>query len=132
MSHPGQSQPTAPRLRVAYPQVLVADVRRAAAYYETLGFATAYVYGEPPFYALVTRDDVGLNLRFVQEPVIDRREDDVLSANIVVDGVEALFLELAARGIEFAHKLREQPWGASDFIVRDPDGNLICFASPPK
>jgi catechol 2,3-dioxygenase-like lactoylglutathione lyase family enzyme len=133
MSHPeNATSGVTPRLRVAYPQLFVADVRRATAYYESLGFATAYVYGEPPFYALVTRDDVGLNLRFVHAPVVDRREDAVLSANIVVDNVKALFLELLDRGVDFVQRLQEQPWGASDFIARDPDGNLLCFASPPR
>ncbi len=28
----------------------------------------------------------------------------------------------------FAQTLKEQPWGATDFLVRDPDGNLLCFA----
>jgi hypothetical protein len=133
MSHSHENAPeVTPRLRIAYPQLFVADVRRAAAYYESIGFAIAYVYGEPPFYALVTRDDVGLNLRFVHAPVVDRREDAVLSANIVVDNVKALFVELVDRNVDFAQRLQEQPWGASDFVVRDPDGNLLCFASPPR
>ncbi|HEX4449822.1 MAG TPA: VOC family protein [Kofleriaceae bacterium] len=75
-------------------------------------------------------NDVGLNLRFVHAPVIDRSDDAVLSANIVVDNVKALFVEMLDRGVELAQRLAEQPWGASDFIVRDPDGNLLCCASP--
>ena len=132
MSHSENAPEATPRLRIAYPQVFVADIRRAVAYYETLGFAAAYVYGEPPFYALITRDAVGLNLRFVHPPVLDRSEDAVLSANIVVDNVKALFVELLDRGADFAQRLLEQPWGASDLIVRDPDGNLLCFAGPPR
>jgi uncharacterized glyoxalase superfamily protein PhnB len=119
-----------PHLRIAFPQLFVANVQRAAEYYQRLGFAIAYLYGSPPFYALVTRDGVGLNLRHVDAPPIDRAERDLLSATIVVDGVKALFLELRDRGAELAQSLEEQPWGATDFIVRDPDGNLICFASP--
>jgi uncharacterized glyoxalase superfamily protein PhnB len=26
--------------------------------------------------------------------------------------------------------LKKQPWGARNFIILDPDGNLILFASP--
>ncbi len=124
----------APRLRIAYPQVLVADVRRAAGFYEqNLGFSIAYLYGEPPFYGLVTRDGVGVNLRFVSSSLFDqakRERESVLSANIVVESVKALFLEFQKRGVEFAQPLKQQPWGATDFIVRDLDGNLLCFASP--
>jgi catechol 2,3-dioxygenase-like lactoylglutathione lyase family enzyme len=130
-----------PRLRIAYPQLFVADVQRAADFYEQkLGFSIAYLHGEPPFYGLVTLDGVGLNLRHVSSPLIDptaRDQESLLSANIVVEGVETLFLELQQRGVDFAQPLKEQPWGATDFIVRDLDGNLLCFASavdhpPPK
>jgi len=31
--------------------------------------------------------------------------------------------------VDFAQTLRNEPWGARTFIVRDPDGNLILFAS---
>jgi len=27
-----------------------------------------------------------------------------------------------------AQRLKKQPWGAADFIVRGPDGNLVHFA----
>jgi catechol 2,3-dioxygenase-like lactoylglutathione lyase family enzyme len=121
------------RLRIAYPQLFVADVQRAAEFYEQkLGFSIAYLYGTPPFYGLVTLDDVGLNLRCVVPPPIDaalRARESLLSANIVVEDVKALFLELQKRGVDFAQALKQQPWGATDFIVRDPDGNLLCFAS---
>lgn len=138
---PVQSPPATPRLRVAYPQLFVADVERAAEFYQQkLGFSIAYVYGAPPFYGLVTRDGVGLNLRHVAAPAIEpglRERASLLGANIVVDGVKALFLDLQKRGVDFAQTLKEQPWGASDFIVRDLDGNLVCFASavddpPPR
>src|SRR5436190_8412755 len=137
MSSPDKPTPheTRPRLRIAYPQLLVADVQRAADYYQTLGFTIEYLYGAPPFYGLVARDGVGLNLRFIHTPPIDRavREGErVLAANIVVDGVKALFLELRDRGAELEQPLKEQPWGATDFILRDPDGNLLCFASPAE
>jgi catechol 2,3-dioxygenase-like lactoylglutathione lyase family enzyme len=134
MSNPTKptSQEPVPRLRIAFPQLFVADVERAAHYYERLGFIIEYLYGAPPFYGLIARDGVGLNLRCVSAPPIDRSvpERDLLNANVVVDGVKALFLELRDRGAEFAQSLKEQPWGATDFVLRDPDGNLICFASP--
>ena len=122
----------APRLLGAYPQALVADVARAADFYrDTLGFCVVYLYGEPPFYGLVERGDARINLRHVHAPARHRPldEPDVLTANIPVREIKALFLELRARGVDLAQTLKEQPWGASDFIVRDPDGNLLCFAS---
>jgi hypothetical protein len=32
--------------------------------------------------------------------------------------------------VEFHQTLKQRPWGARNFIVRDPDGNLLLFASP--
>jgi uncharacterized glyoxalase superfamily protein PhnB len=43
--------------------------------------------------------------------------------------VHALFEEFKARNVEFAQKLTKQAWGGTDFHVRDPDGNVICFAT---
>jgi catechol 2,3-dioxygenase-like lactoylglutathione lyase family enzyme len=125
-------QKDAPRLLSAYPQALVADVTRAAEFYrDKLGFNVVYLYGAPPFYGLVERDGARINLRHVDAPARHRPDgdEDVLTANIPVEGAKALFLELQARGVAFAQTLKEQPWGASDFLVRDPDGNLLCFAS---
>jgi catechol 2,3-dioxygenase-like lactoylglutathione lyase family enzyme len=122
----------APHLVAAYPQALVADVKCAAEFYrEKLGFHLVYLFGEPPFYALVERGGARINLRHVDAPARYRPEGDpdVLTANIPVQGIKGLYVELRSRGVDFAQTLKEQPWGASDFLVRDPDGNLLCFAS---
>lgn len=136
-SNPAQETPTT-RLLAAYPQILVSDMRRAVAFYTgTLGFRVTYLYGEPPFYGLVERDGAALNLRHVDDPKRYQapESEQVLAANIPTEGTKALFLDLDRRGADFAHRLKEQPWGTQDFIVRDPDGNLLCFAeaaSPPS
>jgi hypothetical protein len=28
-------------------------------------------------------------------------------------------------------RLQAKPWGADEFVIRDPDGNLIVFGSSP-
>lgn len=119
------------RLLAAYPQILTADMRRAVDFYAgMLGFHVVYLYGEPPFYGLVVRDGAGLNLRHVDDPKRHQapEAESVLAANIPLHGVKELFLDLEGRGADFAQRLKEQPWGTQDFIVRDPDGNLLCFA----
>ncbi|WP_348640979.1 VOC family protein [Mesorhizobium sp. B2-5-13] len=52
-----------------------------------------------------------------------------MSATIVVDAIKPLFLEYQAVGVRFHQTLRTEPWGSRTFIVGDPDGNLIAFAS---
>jgi len=116
----------------AEPQLFVRDMAVACAFYtRKLGFAVAFSYGEPPFYAQVFRDSARLNLRLVEDPVIDpvRRDiESLLAASIALDDAEPLFLEYEAAGVEFVQPLTSEPWGARTFIVRDPDGNLVLFA----
>ncbi len=119
-----------PQLLGAHPQLFVSDVAASCRFFVAkLGFEVVFTYGEPPFYALVQRDSACLNLRFVHAPVLNREsERDLLSASIPVNNVKALYLEYQSTGAPLHQPLKKQPWGAEDFIVRDPDGNLIHFA----
>lgn len=117
----------------AEPQLFVADIELACRFYsEKLGFEIAFQYGEPPFYAQVVRDGGRLNLRKVRGPVFDPgfrdREQDALSATFTLYDAEPLFREFQDAGATFHQVLKSEPWGASTFIVQDPDGNLIAFA----
>jgi catechol 2,3-dioxygenase-like lactoylglutathione lyase family enzyme len=123
----------APVLKAALPVVFVSNVQTSAAFFrDKLGFSIDFLHGDPPFYASVSRGGARLHLRFVHEPVITpevrEREDALLSAFLDVDNIEALFAEYKAAGVDFAHPLREEPWGRSAFTVLDPDGNYVCFA----
>ena len=120
-------------LNAAEPQLFVADLAASLAYYtQKLCFSVAFSYGDPPFYAQVERDAAKLNLRVVHGPALNaelREREQMLSASITLDHADVLFREYQARGVDFAQPLRDEPWGARTFIVRDPDGNLILFAS---
>jgi catechol 2,3-dioxygenase-like lactoylglutathione lyase family enzyme len=124
--------PPKPTLLFAEPQLFVTDVGAACAFYTSkLGFAVAFSYGEPAFYAQVLRDGARLNLRHLDEPPIRpelQEKERLLSATIAVDDVKALFLEFQATGATFEQTLKTEPWGARTFVVRDPDGNLVLFA----
>jgi catechol 2,3-dioxygenase-like lactoylglutathione lyase family enzyme len=118
-------------------ELFVSDITRSCEFFtQKLGFSIVFVYGEPPFYAQVRRDQGLLNLKCVDYPVIDpqiRDRESLLSADMAVDtreDIENLFLELQARGATFFQTLRKEPWGAMTFIVKDPDGNLLLFAGP--
>lgn len=116
----------------AQPQLTVSDIAASVEFYtRSLGFAVAFTYGEPPFYAQVFRDRARLNLRHLDMPAIDtviRDREQLLSATITLEDAEPLFLEYQAAGVTFAQSLRTEPWGARTFIVRDPNGNLVLFA----
>lgn len=117
----------------AEPQLFTQDLTRSRAFYSgQLGFSEAFAYGEPPFYLQVTRDEARLNIRQVHGPVLALgfrdHEPDALAATLVLDDAGALYREFQARGVQFHKTLRTEPWGAHTFVVRDPDGNLLCFA----
>jgi uncharacterized glyoxalase superfamily protein PhnB len=118
-------------------QLFVADIKASCDFYtDKLGFTVAFVYGDPPNFGQVARDHARLNLRMIDEPVFvgDIRErEQLLSASLTLataDDIEQLFLSYQAAGVRFGQTLKKEPWGASTFIVIDPDGNLILFASP--
>lgn len=119
-----------PQLLGAHPQLFVSDVEASCRFFVAkLGFTVAFQYGKPIFYALVQRDSACLNLRYVHVPVLNREADiDLLSASIPVENVKALYSEYLSVEVPMAQRLKKQPWGAQDFIVRDPDGNLVHFA----
>ena len=126
-----------PVLIAAEPQLFVADIKASCDFFtQRLGFAIVFVYGEPPFYAQVRRDGARLNLRCVDTPVVDgalREREDLLSASMTVataDEIKQLFLEFQSAAVLFHKTLRTEPWGAQNFIVKDPDGNLLLFAGP--
>lgn len=132
-SEPKIERATAPEILAVQPQVFVTDLDRAIAFYrDRLGFSVAFTYGEPPFYGQVARDGAALNLRHVDRSPWDAamgRAEDLLAATFVVANAKALFLAYKDAGVPFHQAYREQPWKAHDFIVADPDGNLIHFAS---
>jgi catechol 2,3-dioxygenase-like lactoylglutathione lyase family enzyme len=126
-------------ITTAEPQLFVADIKTSCDFFTgKLGFSIAFTYGEPPFYAQVMRDGARLNLRCVDRPVIDsemREREELLSAALTVQTpgeIESLFGEFQTAGVTIFQPLRDEPWGAKDFIVRDIDGNLLLFAGPAK
>ena len=110
----------------------VTNVQASATFFrDKLGFAIDFLHGNPPFYGSVSRGGACLHLRFVHEPVFKdgiREKEQLLSAFLDVDNITGLFAEFKAAGAGFVQPLRKEPWGASAFIVLDPDGNRICFA----
>ena len=81
----------------AQPQAFVTDMNRAIEFYrDVLGFELAFAHGDPPFYALVIRDQARINLRHVDERpfAVDTRDEDLLTASIHVDDPSTLFDEL--------------------------------------
>ena len=137
MPEPANQTHSKPVITATAAQLFASDIQASCDFFtQKLGFSTVFVYREQPFYAQVRRDKGLLNLKHVDRPVIDpqlRDRESLLSADMTVDTyaeIEQLFREFQASGVEFFQALRKEPWGASTFIVKDPDGNLLLFAGP--
>jgi len=128
------SRPPALRLTRALPVIFVANVTSSAEFFtRTLGFSIDFLHGKPPFYGSVSRDGACVHLKFVHEPVLTvgpQDRDGLIVAFIEVENVKALYAEYVAAGAVFDQKLKQQAWGGRDFVVRDPDGNGLCFVGP--
>jgi catechol 2,3-dioxygenase-like lactoylglutathione lyase family enzyme len=120
-------------LKSVAPILFVRNVTASAAFFrDRLGFAIDFLYGEPPFYGSVSRDEACLHLRFVGRPNftdLAAREVDLILATIEVTDVQRLFEEFEGRGVPFAQRPARQSWGGTNFHVRDPDGNVISFVT---
>jgi catechol 2,3-dioxygenase-like lactoylglutathione lyase family enzyme len=142
-SSSSKSAPSKATIVGAEPQLFVTDIKRSCEFFrETLGFTLVFTYGKPPYYAHVRRDAAHLNLRRVERrnvegPVIGsiREREELLSVSMTVATayeIKRLFLEFQSAGVAFHQTLKKQPWGARNFIVKDPDGNLLLFAGPAR
>jgi uncharacterized glyoxalase superfamily protein PhnB len=129
--------PSKPTIVAAEPQLFVTDIKRSCDFFcEQLGFTLVFSYGKPPYYAQVSRDAAHLNLRCVEQTLIEsavRNREELLSASMTLataDEIKLLFLEFQSAGVAFHQTLKKHPWGARNFVVKDPDGNLLLFAAP--
>lgn len=120
-------------LKSVVPILFVRDVSASAAFFQKkLGFEIDFLSGSPPFYGSVSRGEVCLHLRCVHAPnfaELAAREVSLILATIEVSDLQGLFEELKGRGVEFPQTPTRQPWGGTDFKIRDPDGNVISFVT---
>ncbi len=127
-----------PRLTSFAPQLLVADLARAMAFYRALGFA----FGEPwdGFYAIGARDGLELHLKQVPSHELaayaaareHRRAHAHLDAAAGVDGIEAFHARCVASGATVRRPLAPTAWGTLDFYLEDPDGHVLAFGGRPR
>jgi catechol 2,3-dioxygenase-like lactoylglutathione lyase family enzyme len=136
-SSSSKSAPSKATIVSAEPHLFVTDINRSCEFFrEKLGFTLVFSYGKPPYYAQVGRDAARLNLRCVERPVIEsavRDREELLSVSMTVataDEIKLLFLEFQSASVAFHQTLKKQPWGAKNFVLKDPDGNLLLFAGP--
>jgi catechol 2,3-dioxygenase-like lactoylglutathione lyase family enzyme len=120
-----------PRLLRSAPYLPVADVVESAAYYrDVFGFATEYIGGDPPLFAMCTRDGFAVMLRRVEDSERIRPvelQGGAWDAYFWVDDVGALHAELVSRGAMILYGPVLQVYNMLEFAVRDADGHVLGF-----
>jgi uncharacterized glyoxalase superfamily protein PhnB len=117
---------------IAHSGVLtVCDVSTSMAFWMAkLGFSRLEAFGEPPEFAILTRDGAYIMLGKAEGGVVVTRRsqrDGLMDAYFWVDDAKALHAEIAARGATFGAPLELQPYGVLEFMVETPDGHHIAF-----
>ena len=116
------------------PVFLVDDVVKTVEYYrDVLGFEVDFVYGEPPIYASVSRDDAILN--FSQSSPAGRRNSvantgtgNGVDAYVVVNDVDDLYDELKRQGATIVAELQSQAYGMREFQIEDCNRYRLALA----
>ncbi len=107
------------------PILPVHDVQRAMNYYRLLGFSCT-LYQEGDFYAFLTRDGLDIHLRKAPDLIENHNPCGVYF--YLADGTAAaLEAEFRAAGVTILSPLESREWKMNEFMLSDPDGNLLRF-----
>jgi catechol 2,3-dioxygenase-like lactoylglutathione lyase family enzyme len=107
------------------PVLPVKNLARAMDYYRLLGFS-AHAYQDGDGYAFLTRD--GLEIHLSQSDMLFDNQNPCGAyfylANAAAAGLEA---EFRAAGVKILSPLAPREWKMNEFVLSDPDGNLLRF-----
>ncbi|QOZ67266.1 bleomycin resistance protein [Bradyrhizobium arachidis] len=103
----------------------VSDIAASLAYYrDVLGFEVTFEYGQPPSYACLCRDEVGLHLLAA---AATKRLPGHGGLCVFVRDVDRIYAEVSGRGARLLNRPEDRDYGMRDFDVVDADGNQITF-----
>jgi len=119
-------------IRQIAPQFFTRDIPGTLVYYrEKLGFECLGTWQDPPVYAIVARDRHAIHFRCAEPPTPNpnKYSDELLDAYFLIEDADALYVEYAARGVEFVREPADMPWRCREFVVKDSDGRLLAFGA---
>ena len=124
---------SAPQFTGVTPCFSVADVGATMHWYELhFGFhSDPFPESEPYLFAILARDQVEIMLQRIEgydkPDLYPRRSGGVWNAYIRVTGVKELF-ESVRDQVTIIKTLRQQPYDAWEFEVKDPNGYVLVFS----
>ncbi len=120
-------------------ELFVPDVAAAVRFYtETLGFRlhrTDPEGSDAPLFALASLGSavfMFMSDRYYAggSPDLDRRRGEGVDIRVMVEDVDAIYARAREAGMVLLHPIGDRDYGLRDFIVRDPFGFRLRFASP--
>ena len=115
----------------AAPYFPVPDVAAIGDYYRrVLGFEREYAAGDPPVFAIYSRNGSPVMFRLMEDPGLmcpNERQGGTWDVFFWVSDVERLHDELVGNGASVVYPPVVQPYGMKEFAVRDPNGYVLCF-----
>ena len=125
------------KLNQATPVFLVSDIAATMQWYvATLGFSATPIPESPPHhFCIMRKDNVEIFLQqldgYRKPDLYDKREGGVWSVYLQTQGVRELFQMLSQLGeVTILEPLCHQPYGQTEFVIRDPNGYTLVFAEP--
>jgi uncharacterized glyoxalase superfamily protein PhnB len=119
--------------RAVVPCFSVADVGATIRWYEEqLGFLSDPFPGSEPYlFAILSRGNIEIMLQrivgYEKPDIYGLRSGGVWDAYIRTEGVRDLY-ESVREEATFVKPLRQQPYGAWEFEVKDPNGYVLVFS----
>lgn len=113
------------------PYLVVDDVTGSAEFYrDKLGFEFDRIWGDPPQFVIVHRDEVHIMLKSSSgrsHPNCSVNPNACWDAYIWVSNADALYEELKSRGVKIVREIEDMDYGCRDFDVEDDSGYILCF-----
>ncbi len=110
------------------PQLRITNAPRSLKFYvDGLGFKIDWEHRFGPTYPLfvqLTREEQTI---FLTEHANDCQVGG--ACYFIVPNAEQYYVALQARGVTASKPIEVTPWGTHEFIITDPDGNHLRFAS---
>jgi len=108
------------------PVLAVDNLEESIAFYrDTLSFEVDFIYGDPPYFAIVRRDEfVTIHL---SEREDTSREIPPSSVYVFVSNIDLLYAEFKHKGLEMFSPPEDQEYGMREFEVRDNNGHFVIF-----
>ena len=112
-------------IRSVTPILPVHNLRRAMDYYRLLGF-TCRPWQDGDGYAFLTRDGLEIHLN-QSDMLIENQNPSGVYFYLASGTAAALEAEFRTAGAHILSPLAPREWKMNEFVLSDPDGNLLRF-----